>query len=190
MPRSARRQEQQRISLVDFIPLFGFAEQLGCISKLRLKRIFDLRPNLITAISDSRTNRRSQLRRIAPEMFAHFPDAFLDNALHCSAPSGVKDSDRTMLGIDHDHRQTIRREHRKQQPASVGNQAVPGQRMFGSLRNTIDKIGMNLAQIREFPRAIASLCYCCNQCSAIFSNGRPHVVNGETEIQAAFAVRP
>src|SRR5512146_2499211 len=101
---------------MNLIPLLRLPEHLGPVRKLRLKSIFDLWPDLVTAVPDSRTNRRPQLCRIASKMFSHLANALFDDSLHGSSPSRMKNSNGSVLGIDHDHRQAIGSEHRKQQP--------------------------------------------------------------------------
>jgi hypothetical protein len=190
MARRTRGQKQQWISFVNLIPLFRLAEQLGAVSELRLKSVFDLGSDLIAAVPNSRANRRPELRRIASEMLAHLPDALFDNAFHRSAPPSVKNADRAMLGIDHDHGQAIRREHRKQQPRRVGYQAIASQRMCRSLRNAMNEVGMDLSQAHQVPARLVALSDHRHQSAAVLRNRRPLIVNGEAEIQAAFAVSP
>jgi len=124
-------------------------------------------------------------------MLSHLAHTLFDNAFYRSAPPGVKNAHRPILGVDDNYWQAIRREHGKQKSRCVGDQAIASERMFGSLRDTVNKIGMNLAQIHQAPPRLAALCYRGDESASVLRNRRLLVMSRETEIQAAaLAIRP
>ena len=127
VPGSPRRQEQQWILLVDLICLFGFAEKLTAITELGFENCPDFRPDLVATVTNSRSNCGSDISRPGSEAAMHLADAFFDDALKSSPPSGVKHPYSAMFRIDKDDRQAIRRLNGQKDFRGVGDQPVSGE---------------------------------------------------------------
>jgi hypothetical protein len=86
-------------------------------------------------------------------VFAHFADSFLDDALHGTAPSGVKNSYSAAFAIDENDGKAIGRLHGNDDSRGVGDETVTGEGL--TLRfafiDAMDQVGMNLAQRNQWP---------------------------------------
>ena len=116
--------EQQRIFKVQRMRIEHLFEEFRGISKLRCELVDDFISNFITAGSDSGPDRGPSGPWDCCELPPHFADTFFDNALHRSAPSGMKSSNCALHGIDDDHRQAIRGFYREQHAGNVRDQSV------------------------------------------------------------------
>jgi len=100
-------QKKEWVFFVHFVSFLGFAEQFTGIAELRFEDRLQLRPNLITAAANARANRGAQIRRLAPEPAVHLADSFFYDAFCSPAPSRVKNTYSTALGINKDDGEAI-----------------------------------------------------------------------------------
>src|SRR4029077_537657 len=108
MARGTRGQKKQRIFLVDFISFFGFAEQAASVTELGFESRPHLRANFIAAPANSRANRRFQITRIGSEPAVHLAYALFHDSFYGPSPARMKDAYCPPLGIDQNHRKTVR----------------------------------------------------------------------------------
>src|ERR1700675_2739668 len=121
-------QKKQRISLVDFISFFGFAEQAASVTELGLESGPHLRANFIAAPANSRANRRLQITGISSEPAVHLANAFFHDAFDRPSPARMKDAYRPPLGIDQNHRETICGQYPQQNSGNIGHHSIASER--------------------------------------------------------------
>ena len=86
--------------------------------------------HFVAASLHARSNRRHQVSRIAPEVFPHLADTFLDDALDRAAPACVKNADSPPLPIRQNDGKAIGSLHGQEQPRRIRDHPVSSQRLF------------------------------------------------------------
>jgi len=84
----------------------------------------------------------------------HFSYSFFDNALDGPAPTRMKHSDGSLLGIYQDDRKAIGGLDGKENVGHAGDEAIADQRFLWQRGNAVNEIGMNLALGNEGPRLL------------------------------------
>src|SRR5579872_1807361 len=107
MPRRSGGQKEQGILFAYRIRFLDFTKQVGAVLELRLELGAYLFADLVTAALNAGPNGRFQIARASAEAAMHFAHAFLDNALDCAPPSGMKDADGMSSGIHENHRKAV-----------------------------------------------------------------------------------
>src|SRR5438034_204982 len=123
--RSAGKRVTNRISLC------RLAKQCRCIFELRSKPFPYFRTDLVTATVNSGSNRSFNISRLRAEAAAHLAHAFLNDAFHRAAPSGMQHANCRPLRIRQNHWQTIRSEYCEHDAGRLGNQAVSCESLLG-----------------------------------------------------------
>src|ERR1700750_1760803 len=118
MSRRSSAEEQQGILLAHRIGFLHFAKQAAGISELRLEFRADFFPNFIAAAVNSGADRCFEILWAAAKTADDLSHAFFHDALHRTAPPGMKNADGMALCINNDHRQTISGLNGKQEAGS------------------------------------------------------------------------
>jgi hypothetical protein len=94
------------------------------ISKLPPKLRTHFVPHGIAASPNARPHRRHQILHPRPILRAHLRNAMLHNPRHCPSPPSMKRRHHSLLHIDHQHRNAIRRPHSHQHPRHIRHQPI------------------------------------------------------------------
>ena len=99
--------------------------------------------------------------------------------------------DRTTLGIDKDDGQAIRGLNADQMTRHVGHEAISYQVIFWNALNSVDQVGVDLAQGGERPRlsVVLDRSDALQESGAVTLNGSARIVLGEAEIQSVPPIR-
>jgi len=146
MAGSAGGEEQQRVFFAHGVGFFNFAEEIAGVSELGFKVGPDFLPYLVTAAMDSRPDGGLDVPRLGVEAAAHFTNTFLDDSFHGATPAGMEDSDGPALGVHEHDRKAVSGLDTEQESGSISDQAIADKLSLGRFRDTVDEIGMNLAQ--------------------------------------------
>jgi hypothetical protein len=167
VPRSASRQEKQRIFFTDRIRLFNFVEQLASVLELRLELGADFRANRVTATVNPGADCCPEIARRGPEPSMHLAHAFLYDAYQCAAPARMEYSDGATFYVHKNYGQAIGGKNREQDAGHARNQAVANEyrirgRRFSDERfwnfvDAMNQVRVNLAY--SYERPLASLAH-------------------------------
>src|SRR5271154_5672018 len=152
MTGGACREKQHGILFSNWIGFFNLTKQFRRIRELRFKLLANLFADFITAAMNSGTNRGFEIAGTATESPAHLARSLLDRALDRPPPACVKHSNSAPLGINENDGQAIRGLNSQQQTGSRGDQAIANKVRFSRGVNSIDKVGVNLAQRNQRPK--------------------------------------
>ncbi len=101
------------------------AEQRLRISKLPCKLRPHFLANGVAASPDTRPNRRDHILNPRPILRTHHRNSPLHNPRHRPSPPCMKRRHHSLLHIDHQHRNAIRRPHPQQHPRHIRHQPIP-----------------------------------------------------------------
>ncbi len=146
MTRGTSGEEQQWVFFAHRIGFFDFAEEIAGVSELGFKINTHFFANLVAAPVDSRPYGGLDVPRPGTKAAAQFTNTFLDDSFDGAAPAGMEDSDGTALGVHEHDRKAVSGLDGEQESGSIGDQAVAGELFLGRFRDTVNEIGMNLAQ--------------------------------------------
>lgn len=182
---------------MNFVAVFGLAEQFSRITELRFECVFYFWGNLIAAAANAGANNSFQIGGTRAEVLAHFTHALFDDALNGSAPASVEDSNGMAFGINQNHRQTVGGENSEQDARCPGDKPISSERVFGRLGNAVNDVGVNLPKGDEGPsftlgrtrRAWLHACdKCANELLPVALHRGPRVVLRKSEVQCFSAV--
>src|SRR5215813_4282807 len=93
-------QKKQRILFTNRIGRVQLLKQFPRIVKLRFKLALYFMANFVTALVDAWANRRQHVGRLCAIFSPHHAQPFLDDALECSSPAGMKSTDCPVLCVN------------------------------------------------------------------------------------------
>jgi len=138
---------------------------------------------------NSRTDGCFNAARFTPELATHFSHSFFEDPLDRASPSRMKGSNRTVLDVDEDHRQTIRRLNGKQNFRRRRDQAVAAQLTSRKRSKMMNHIGVNLSQRDQGPQPPASRgADFFKKSSPVALHRGARIVSGKSEVEGSAAV--
>jgi hypothetical protein len=130
-----------------------------------------------------------EVARFSVEPAAHLADAFFDDSLDGSTPSGVKGAHGPIFPVNEDDRQAIGSLHGEQKAGSIGDQAIAGDWRVGGAIHAMNQIRMDLTQGDQRPRFLSAFeGQSLQKGCAIFLDGGAGIVFRKSQAQIVAAI--
>jgi len=160
-------------------------EIIVSIGKLRGEFGDEFDADFIAARADRRTKRGEKTGRFAAEFESHTANRFLGDAREGPAPTGMNNSDDTLLWVDDENGDTIGSLHAEQQARGICEGRVALGWLGSGLREKMNDVGVNLLQ-RNQGKTLGGKSGL--EKAAIFCYGRAGIPLHEAEIQNFFPI--
>src|SRR5580704_14765939 len=121
---STGSEKQERILIAHGVGFFHFVEKIGGVGELGFKALSHFLADLITATVNARADGSFDVPWLGTKATAHLTDAFFDDPLNRTAPSGVKNANCTAFGVDENNGQAVCRLDGEQNFWYVSDQAI------------------------------------------------------------------
>jgi hypothetical protein len=150
------RQKQQRILFAHRIRFFDLAKQIVGVSELRLELLAHFGSDIVAASVNSRADGSFDIPGQRAKATEHFPHAFFNDAFDCAAPTCVKHSHGSLLGVDEDDGQAIGGLDSEQNAGHARDEPIANKRFLRQVTYAVDEIGVNLTQSNQRPFLLAA----------------------------------
>ena len=138
-------QEEQWVLLAHGIGIFDFMKERLGVVELRLKLLTKLLADHVATFADPRSDRCVDVLGARTKLAAHRSDTFFRDALRGPTPSGMKCPNDFVFPVHQENRETVCGEYAESDTSEIGDQAVADQRLFRSVAQHMDNIGVDLA---------------------------------------------